>query len=305
MRIYDLITKDQIKDWLDVGSDTKDDFFESLASIVTDVIETYTDKKFITRQFTEYYDGMGKDSINLKNYPVYAIVSLNDDPDRAFGSSDEIASTDYLLYSEEGVVKLWNDESTFLNAIQNVKVIYKAGYSRFHVEDERNNYIDFCESATAVGTLSAEITPGIYDADDAVTQLASALNGTGSLTFTVSYDFFDKAFMISAASSFTILWRTGTNYHKNCADLFGYERSANVSGIVSLKSQFVRSGLPEDILFSAKKFALRFKEEGKKGSGFQEIKREMLTQGGTREFVKNEMPDDVRMILDRYRRRFL
>jgi hypothetical protein len=304
-RIYDIITKDQIKTWLKVESDTEDDFFDELAAAISDVVESYTDKIFVTRQLTEYYDGMGRNEVQLKYYPVYSIVSLNDDPDRDFGSTDEIAGTDYLLYSEYGVVKLFNDESNFIDALQNVKVIYKAGYSRFNIQDERNNYIDFIEGAGSTGTLSAEITAGIYDAPDAATQLQSALNGTGSLTFTVTYDFFDKKFTTTAPSSFSILWNTGTNRAKNCADIFGFERSGDSSAITGITSQFVRSGIPEDILLCAKKLSLRFKKESGRGDGIQEIKREMIAQGGTREFIKNDLPDDVKMVLNRYKRGYL
>ena len=77
--------------------------------------------------FTELSDGDGKSGeLVLRNGPVSTITGLFDDVTRAFASDTEISSDLYAV-SESGVLKL--DGLVFSKGIQNVKVVYTAGYT--------------------------------------------------------------------------------------------------------------------------------------------------------------------------------
>ena len=55
---------------------------------------------------------------------------MNDSQDRAFDVADDIdVDADVLSDKGAGILKLWNNEFSFLKGVANVKVIYNAGYA--------------------------------------------------------------------------------------------------------------------------------------------------------------------------------
>jgi len=91
--------------------------------------ETETGRKLKSRDYTELYDGDGKNYLYLNNWPLSSTtITITIDSDRAFSDTDDqVTSTDIILTTEAGKVELDND--TFDRGLKNVKVEYTAGYT--------------------------------------------------------------------------------------------------------------------------------------------------------------------------------
>jgi len=111
------------------------------------------------------YDGDGTDTLLLRQFPIVSVTSLFDDPDRSYGASSQISSSDYMIYANEGKIVL--DGLTFTRGRQNIKVVYSAGYSTIP-EDLKSAcemlvFADYIEHIAQVNTaVSDEI---IYKPD--------------------------------------------------------------------------------------------------------------------------------------------
>jgi hypothetical protein len=78
--------------------------------------------------YTEVFDGDGlTGSVMLKTLPVTAINAVYDDIARAF-TSDSLISAALYAFTSAGVLKL-DPGWVFTLGVQNVKVVYSAGYS--------------------------------------------------------------------------------------------------------------------------------------------------------------------------------
>lgn len=65
----------------------------------------------------------------VDEYPIVAVASLHDDVDRVFGSTDLIATGDYIVSGDDGMVELYDDETSFAKGKRNIKIIYTGGYN--------------------------------------------------------------------------------------------------------------------------------------------------------------------------------
>jgi len=89
--IYNLVTVNNLREWLALSSDTDMSFLKGLQSSVSSVIRSYCQRDFITKDLTEDYSGSGQKLLILENSPVY-VNALNDnfilsiDSERAFSS---------------------------------------------------------------------------------------------------------------------------------------------------------------------------------------------------------------------------
>ena len=124
-----LISLNEAKQFLKLTVNTEDDLVGDTVNAVSDWINKYCDRKFLSAERTEYYNGNGTSELALKNFPVTAIGSLYDDPLRAFGASTLIPSTDYILDGNAGLVQLFNGHTNFFEGFQNIKITYTAGYA--------------------------------------------------------------------------------------------------------------------------------------------------------------------------------
>jgi len=302
--MYTVVTMDEVKTWLNLSGTGMDTFVRALTRAITAVIEGYTGKTFITRQYTEYHDSRQlRQMIFLKNYPVYDAankLSIWHDSDRSFTSSTLVSSADYVVYEEEGVVKLTDSFwATLRDVDRNIKVQYWAGYSRFELVDEQNNYIDVDEGS---GAVSVKLTVGEYTAEDLATELQTKLNASALTgTYTVTYDHETQKFTIATTVSAAINFASGL---KQCNDVLGFN-ATDRSTATSHTSDFGVTGLPEDITLAARKLVMRYFEQSGQGKSTQEVLRETIEQGGTREWLKDELHSDVKMMLEIYRRPYL
>lgn len=103
-----------------------------------------------------------------------------------------------------------------------------SSYNGPMVINELNNVIDFVESG--VSKLAA-LTRGLYATPTALaTEVQTALNAAGDLTYTVSYDTGDNnKFIISATGVFSLLFLTGANRAVSSAATLGYSTAADLT----------------------------------------------------------------------------
>ena len=322
--MYEIVTLAEIKQWCNITDDESNAFLESMRDAVTKIIENYTSKIFITRQFTEYYDGEKLHKLCLKQYPIYVIydiskspiesnnITVHDDSDRKWESTSLIDASDLIVYADIGQISLYDDEYKFADATQNVKVIYYAGYSRFNVVDEHNNYLDVTDGG---GTAAVEISPAEnrdtnypgYNAEDLATAIQTALNANATLngTYTVTYSQLTQLFTIACDEDFAIPHATGgASDSKKLSALIGF--TVNDAGAASYISDEAVTGLPDDIILAAKQIIDQLYDMSKVGKGEMLTKSISLPQGmGTMSLMIDKLPLWAQEILNSYQRRYL
>jgi hypothetical protein len=86
---------------------------------------------FENNTYTHYFDGDGSDRLNLRIRPANTITSVHVDVDREYGSDELVASSDYELFTDEGLLllKTDSDQGSFTRGYRSVKVVYTAGYT--------------------------------------------------------------------------------------------------------------------------------------------------------------------------------
>lgn len=84
-----------------------------------------------TTTYTMYMDGPGGQALRLPYIPVQSVTSIHDDPERVYGSEDLVASGDYELFGDEGLVMLKNagTHSVWSSSKRAIKIVFVAGYS--------------------------------------------------------------------------------------------------------------------------------------------------------------------------------
>lgn len=124
-----LVTVDEAKTYLKISAVTEDSVIENLVNRASTWANDYTGRLLKSRVNTEYYDGDGTGTLQLKQYPVTTLTSLYDDPARAFGAGTAINVTnDVILNGDTGTITLFNAAVAFNVGTMNVKAVYTAGY---------------------------------------------------------------------------------------------------------------------------------------------------------------------------------
>ena len=114
---------------MDASDTTYDSMLSAIVSGVLSLLDQLTNRTWATGSHTEYYNGVDcPNKVFLKNFPVSSKddVSIWDDPDWEYGSSDQISSDDFQVDLSRGVIYY---NSRFFQSHQNIKVIYTAGYA--------------------------------------------------------------------------------------------------------------------------------------------------------------------------------
>ena len=85
------------------GNTTQDAILSRLGDAISENIESWTNRIFVTRNVVEYYDGDGRDRLKLRSYPVKTLNSLKTRW-TLFDSFVTVQSTDYELDDFHGIV---------------------------------------------------------------------------------------------------------------------------------------------------------------------------------------------------------
>lgn len=128
-----------VKDYLNIQNSDHDILLKSLINRMSRSVETFCNRKFKERTFTEQHDGDGIDGVvYCDNPPLTALQTLADDPDRLFPSSTNFITADRVIYEDEGRIELVHgasstllptDKPVFTNSKQNIKIIYTGGFA--------------------------------------------------------------------------------------------------------------------------------------------------------------------------------
>ena len=100
----------------------------------------------------------------------------------------------------------------------------------FEVTPE-NKYIDFVESGE---TLVAEVETGSYSLEELLTEIQTALNETGILSYTVSVNRATRIVTISSDSAFDLLVSSGDNADNSIYSLIGIPVVADFTAVTSV-----------------------------------------------------------------------
>jgi len=122
-----LITAANYKTFASIGDANLDTLIAALIPLVEARIAKHCNRLFEdgSTARTEYFDGDGLGSVIVPKYfPVGAITSLHDDPDRGYGDAYLIDSDDYVAYDNR--VEL--DGLVFASGLKNIKLVYVGGY---------------------------------------------------------------------------------------------------------------------------------------------------------------------------------
>ena len=169
---YLLTTVDKVKKFMNLPSDvgnTNDAILLSMIRQKSNEIENYLNRKIRLQTFTEFYDGDGTNVLQLRNYPVSSITSLNIDTNRDFATTTVVDSDNYDLDSRLGRIiaaeNLMGQEyclsnrvdcgGIFPKALNSIKVVYVAGFNSFLISDDVNDTIEWNNGSAQSATLTA------------------------------------------------------------------------------------------------------------------------------------------------------
>lgn len=297
--MYEVVSLDQVKQWMKAeGTSGDDEFFIHLQKSVSQVIENYIDRFLVTRQYTEFYNGTGSDSLLLNQYPVYnngANFSLWMDTERSFGASTLVDTDEYQIDAASGLITLL-DIITYTGS-KVIKAQYWAGESRFRVVAEANDRID-------IDAETVQITAGDYIAETLAAEIETQLNDAG-LTgiFTVTYNHMRQKFNIANdTGNFTLKWSTGSNKLKSIAALIGFDTGQDKSGAQSYEADSAVNGMPGTITLAAQKLVHVYFSDSKRGDGKQVVEQKEAGGDISVKYDKHSMPQDVALLLSLYRR---
>lgn len=306
---YPLAGLDKFKNWIDESTTDNDVFNQDLINRASRQIESYCKRNIRSRSYTEYQDGTGTSGkLFLKQWPILSTtstISIYDDVDRGFASTTLFASTDFVIYSDQGLVELLQDSSLgniFSKGIQNIKAIYDAGYDEFEIVTGSNDALDFNEDGST--ELNATLDSGTYTADDLATEIDTQLTATGgATTYTIAYNPITAKFTITQATggTFELMWN-GSNTATSCGDLIGFDISAEDNGATSYTSDYSRPGVPQDIEQACLMLAAHYKYGSKKGDARQGLSSKTAGSpgSGSINYRKEAIPGEVEEILATY-----
>ncbi|MCK9324719.1 MAG: hypothetical protein M0P69_04405 [Bacteroidales bacterium] len=164
----ELTTYANVKEALggDDSIDNDEDMIDNLIARVSDEVEDYCRRSFHAADYTEYYDGDNTDVLLMRNYPVNSVTSIHDDTDRVFGSDTAIDSGDIIIeatHKDKDRIRL--DDDFFSKGVQNIKVVYNAGYSTIPTDLERaaiNKVMaDYLEYKSGINKMSGDLVTRI------------------------------------------------------------------------------------------------------------------------------------------------
>lgn len=126
-----LITLEDAKAMLGITSSENDSLIESLIEEAQIVVETYIWRAIESGEITDILDGSGEQIINLPNFPVSTLTSIE-------YNSGTLSSPSWTSFDADGYsLKGSTGQIRFTNPIpkgfSNIKVVYEAGYAEGEV----------------------------------------------------------------------------------------------------------------------------------------------------------------------------
>ncbi len=114
-----IITATDLKSYLEIIGTGQDTLLGNIATRANSLIQAFLNRNIEAADYTEKHDG-GDNFIIVKNPPINSISSLTD-------NGTAVSTSDYVYYSDSGIVKLKN--KYFTNLLQGVEISYNGGFS--------------------------------------------------------------------------------------------------------------------------------------------------------------------------------
>jgi len=259
-----LVTLTRIKVYIDEAGTTVDAILEMLINAISSLFDTYTDRNLKEQIYaTLYLDGNGEKEFQLPDWPVAAVTVTEDDIALTEGTDE-----DYILYAEEGY--LYKVNGNWTKNRKGIKLTdYKAGFQivesrHFDSGSEEPAIGKTLTSASGSGEVAAiKVTSGTWAGEDAV----------GYVEF------------VSITGEF--------------ADDETIDISGGNSNVMTVNEPDAIINIPKDLeLACMKQVAKDWKRQDKQEWG--ETSRSF--DGGSISIEVNELLEDVKATLDRYKR---
>lgn len=116
----------------------------------------------------------------------------------------------------------------YINDYDYIRLTYAQFYNTIYNVTTSNNFIDVKISSS---TYSANITPGVYNANTFGSALQTALTAAISNTWTVTYNSNQLTYTIGGASNFQLLFSSGTHAAVSMWRMTGFASSNGLTGI--------------------------------------------------------------------------
>ena len=308
--MYALTSYTNLKLFLSQDNDSDESLMRSVIDNASRMIENYTHRLLRGRTYGsngldfEQWNGNGTPRYYTRQYPIISVSELYDDTDLTFSSSTLKASTDYTIFKNAGFIQLNPiavKGTIFTKSLNNIKLIYTAGFDEFNVISDQNNRIDFNEGGS---DLVATLTAGVYTASSLASHIKTQMDDAGTDTYTVTYNYEESQFTIASdgSTSLDIKWSTGDNAYRSAARLLGFNISDSSSAF-TYTSDFSVLGIPDDLEQACLNLASRIY----RWYSQDQLDRESVDMpggysGGTK-FNNEALPPQVKLMLQPYVRR--
>jgi len=128
--IYALCGLDDVRNYLHMPDakvdDDMDTQLETLIDQMTEVFENYCDRQFLSREYVEYHNGDGGNTLYTTHYPITSVSGIWNDTGWDYGSDSLMSSDNYAVMGDYYIVA---KNTYFTKYTRNIKIIYTAGYS--------------------------------------------------------------------------------------------------------------------------------------------------------------------------------
>jgi len=160
---YSLVDLPSVKRFMGVtGSDTEmDDLLCELINRHSVLFETYMSRNILSRSYTETQDGGGYHMLFTTQYPIQSVSSIHDSSSWVWSDDTLIDTDDYVITSGDHLNAIILKTLVFGDYLDNVKVIYTAGYDEVPldiqqciIEEVVRSYNDKDELGVSIKSIS-------------------------------------------------------------------------------------------------------------------------------------------------------
>lgn len=120
-----LTTVTDLKAFLDITVSTHDDLLEDIINTVSQFIENYCNRYFISSEREEYYSGDSLKYLSLKAYPITDVDTLKIN-ETEISARTITTGSGYVIISDRGLLYY---SGKFTEGVENIYVKYTGGYS--------------------------------------------------------------------------------------------------------------------------------------------------------------------------------
>jgi len=156
---YSLTVREEVKnhriangDDLDTTPETNA-LIDSLIDAVSSRFESKCDRQFLSRDYTEVYDGKGASILYPNQYPITAVTSIKDSSDWDWDNTTAVSGTEYRVVNSNSIV-FKSTANSMGDYPQNVQLVYTAGYTTVPYDLENACISEVLRAMEKIGELA-------------------------------------------------------------------------------------------------------------------------------------------------------